>query len=528
MTVQYGVRIYTTKMPSKPINNDAAAAPTTPGSLVGTTLTRNSGGFGLDNTVTLDGETLFQPRVGFNYTFDTPQPMQLRGGVGLFQGQGASVWFTNPYQNTGVAIRVVGCGTSGFASCPSAGGIFRADPSQAVTSFPGSAPAANVDFLQDGLGQPSVWKSNLAFEKKLPWFDMVFSAEYVATKTKTGLYFQHLNLGGPTKFGTDQRPLFWTPTAYNPACWSSTGTRLTTGTVCSVDNRTRALSNPAFNNVLIAKESDQGKGQMATLQLAGKALKDWNWSVAYTYTEQTESNPLTSSVSNSNWQARASFDPNADEVANSAYLVKDRFNASLVFEKAFFGKYKTRFGMFYEGRSGKPYSWTFGNDMNGDGITSNDLMFIPKAPGSGDVIFLGDTATSHANEDLFWKIVNENGSLSRYAGRVTERNSAFSPWSNSIDVRFSQEFPSFFPTHKAMIIFDILNVGNLLNKRWGHIDEMAFQGQGGQSRSFVTFAGVDPATGRYIYSVRNPDDFTTRQVRGESQWAAQLTFRYEF
>jgi hypothetical protein len=28
--------------------------------------------------------------------------------------------------------------------------------------------------------------------------------------------------------------------------------------------------------------------------------------------------------------------------------------------------------------------------------------------------------------------------------------------------------------------------------------------------------------------VRNPDDFTTRQARGESQWALQLTLRYEF
>ena len=144
------------------------------------------------------------------------------------------------------------------------------------------------------------------------------------------------------------------------------------------------------------------------------------------------------------------------------------------------------------------------------------------------MIFLGDTATSHANEDAFWKVVNDNSSLSRYAGRVVERNSAFSPWSNSIDLRLSQEFPSFFAGHKATLIFDILNFGNLLNKRWGRIDEMAFQGQGGQSRTFVTFAGVDPATGKYIYSVHNPDDFTTRQVRGESQWAAQLTFRYEF
>ena len=529
LTVMYGVRLDVPIMPQSPLRNAAAAAAPVPGTLSGTTLTRASGGFGLDNTVTIDGDKLWQPRVGFNYTFDYLRPTQLRGGIGLFQGAAANVWLTNPYQNTGVAVRVIGCGTLGFAACPVTGGIFRADPNAQVTNFPGAAPAANVDFLEKGMGQPAVWKANLAFEHKLPWWDIVFGVEYLATQTETGIYYQHLNLGAPTRIGTDGRNIFWTPTAMNPACWSSTGSRITTGTTCSVDNRNRALSNPAFSDVLIARASHEGKGQLATVSFAGSFWKNWNWSAAYTYTEQTESSPLTSSISNSNWRARASFNPNADEVANSVYLVKDRFNLTLIFEKAFFGRYKTRIGAFYEGRSGKPYSWTFSNDMNGDGILSNDLMYIPSRPGSGEVIFLGDTAPNGPNEQAFWNIVNANGSLSRYAGRVTERNSAFSPWAHNIDVRFSQEVPSFFPKHKAVIALDILNFGNLLNKKWGHIDEVLFQGQGGQSRGFVNFVGIDSATGRYIYSVRtSPDDFTTRQTRGESQWAMQLTFRYEF
>jgi hypothetical protein len=527
LTVQFGVRVDTPKMPDSPLYNAAAAQPTIPGSVSGATVTRNSGGFGRDNRVTIDGETLVQPRAGFNYTFDWSRPTQVRGGFGLFQGAAATVWLSNVYSNTGVATRIVGCGGA-FAACPSAGGIFNPDSSNQITSFPGSAPAANVDYLEDGLGQPAVWKGNLAFEHKLPWGDMTFSAEYLASKNKVALYYQHLNLGGPTRTGQDGRPLFWTPTAYLPQCWNSTGTRITTGAVCGVDNRNRALSNPAYANVLMAAKSDKGEGKMATVQLAGRAFKELNWSLAYTYTDATEVNGLTSSVSNSNWQARASFDPNAAEESNSAYLVKDRINATLVWEKAFFGKYKTRIGAFYEGRTGKPYAWTFSNDMNGDNIFGNDLMYIPRAFGSGDVIFLGDTASNHANEQRFWDIVNAESSLGKYAGRVTERNTAYSPWSNSLDVRISQEFPSFVAGHKASFSVDILNFLNLLNKKWGRIDEMAFQSQGGQIRTFVNFVGIDPATGKYIYSVRTPDDFTTRQVRGESQWALQFTLKYEF
>ncbi len=528
LTFQYGLRVDTPVMPDSPLRNTAAAAPLVAGSVSGTTITRQSGGFGLDNTHTIDGETLVQPRFGFNYLFDTERPTQLRGGFGLFQGAAATVWISNIYSNTGVATRVVGCGTSGFASCPSAGGIFNPDPANQQTSFPGAAPSANVDFLQPGLGQPSVWKANLALEHKLPWFDMVASFEYLATQTNVGIYYQHLNLGAPTRFGTDGRPLFYTPTAYNPACWSSGGTRLTTGTTCSVDNRTRALSNPSYNNVLLASKSREGTGQLATMSLSGRAMRDWLWQVAYTYTEQTEANGLTSSVANSNWQARASFDPNANVASNSAYLVKDRLNASVIWETAFMKGFKTRVGLFYEGRAGKPYSWTFSNDANGDGIFGNDLLYIPRSFGSGDVIFLGDTATNRAAELRFWQVVDANGSLSGNSGKVVERNSAFSPWTNQVDLRLTQEVPSFFRGHKAVVSFDILNVGNLISKRFGRIDEMAFQGQGGQIRTFVNFVGIDPASGRYIYSVRNPDDFTTRQARGESQWAMQVTFRYEF
>ena len=94
-------------------------------------------------------------------------------------------------------------------------------------------------------------------------------------------------------------------------------------------------------------------------------------------------------------------------------------------------------------------------------------------------------------------------------------------------MRISQEIPGFFKGNKGVVSFDILNVGNLLNKKWGRIDEVAFSANGGQQRSFVNFVGLD-SQGRYIYSLRAADDLVTRQQRGESQWALQVTARYEF
>ena len=523
LTLSYGVRIDAARISDKPLANAAAAQPMVAGNAA--TNTRQSGGFGLDNTRTIDGQNLFQPRAGFNYTFDSARPTQVRGGAGLFQGAAATVWLSNPFANTGVATRIVGCGGS-FAACPSTDGTFSPDPAAQPTQFAGAVPAANVDFLAPGLSQPSVWKSNLAFDTELPWFGLVFGAEYLYTKTNSGIYYEHLNLGAPTRTGTDGRDLFYTAQGYNPACWTTSGSAINNG-ACN-GNRSRALSNPNYNNVLAATKTKKGGGNLATLSLSRPLTSGWGWSVAYTYTDATEVSPLTSSVSNSNWAGRSVFNPNEEQASNSSYLVKDRVNALFNFQKRFFGAYKTTVGMFYEGRKGKPYSWTVNNDLNGDGLGGNDLMYIPSRPQSGQVSFLGDTATNHPNEDRFWAVVNADSSLKGATGQVAGRNESFAPWTNSFDMRVTQEIPGLFQGNKAVFVLDMFNIGNMLNKKWGRINEVGFQSNGGQARSFVDYVGLD-AQGRYIYNTRAVvEDTNVRQAKGESQWAIQATLRYEF
>jgi hypothetical protein len=88
--------------------------------------------------------------------------------------------------------------------------------------------------------------------------------------------------------------------------------------------------------------------------------------------------------------------------------------------------------------------------------------------------------------------------------------------------------PGLFKGNKGFVSLDFLNVGNLLNKRWGHIMEVPFSSGGGNPRNFVDYLGMD-ASGKYVYGVRNKvDDLAIRQVKGESQWAIQATVKYEF
>ena len=516
LNVTFGLRVDALDVPVKPLYNAAAAAARVAGNP--TTGVRQSGGFGLDNSVTLDGSTLVQPRLGFNWNLDTERRTQIRGGVGLFQGAAANVWLSNPFSNTGIAAAVLSCTT--FSTCATAGAKFSADPSKQPT-LTGTPPAANVDFLSPGLEQPSVWKTNLALDAELPALPvvgkLVAGLEWLNTKTRSGITYEHLNLGDPTRTGPDGRQLFYTSQGYNPACWTTTGTSLSTGACAGFRNK--ALSNPSFNNVLLARETSQGGGDAVTLSLSKPASLGLGWGVAYTMTTAKEVSPLTSSVANSNWLNRNVFNPNEEVLQNSNYLVKDRISANLTWAKAFVGNYKTTFGVFYEGRRGKPYSWTFINDMNGDGVTGNDLMYIPSAPGSGDVEFKGGAA----EEAKFWDIVNANPALAAAKGGVVGRNNQFAPWVNNVDVRVSQQLPALSAKHKASISLDILNFGNLLNKKWGRIDEIGFP----SNRSFVNYAGMN-AAGKYVYSLGTTEDFVTRQAAGESQWAVQITLKYEF
>jgi len=523
LTVTYGVRVDETGVGGRPLTNTDVAAPVIAGDAA--TGRRQTGGFGYDNTVTVDGQKLWQPRFGFNYKFDTARPTQIRGGAGLFQGAAASVWMSNPFSNPGIATRTISCSGTGDTNCVQSGSIFSPDPDNQTSNIRGTSPRANVDILDPGLRQPSIWKANLAFDTELPWYGMVFGAEFLYTNNKDAIFYEHLNIGAPTATGADGRQMFWNAAGLNANCYTAGNGSVNTAKGCTTTSR--ALSNNKYGEVLLAKKSSEGDGKLITVSLSRPLTKGFGWSLAYTHTDATEVSPLTSSVANSNFRARSVFNPNEEVAANSAYMVKHRVNALANFQKKFFGSYNTRLGVFYEARSGKPFSWTYKNDLNGDGVAGNDLMFIPKAFGSGEVIFLGDTAADHSNEQRFWDIVNANKGLREAAGGVVGRNKSFSPWTNIVDMRISQEIPGLFKRNKAVFTLDFFNVGNLLNKKWGHIEEVPFASAGGNVRGFVDYAGM--RDGKYVYYVRNKaDDLKVKQDKNESQWAIQATVKYEF
>ncbi len=475
--------------------------------------------YGYDNRETLD-KALVQPRFGFNYTFDSERPTQLRGGMGLFQGAAANVWVGNSYQNSGFGLIGYNARAAGMSQAEREAMWnnlpVSLDPDNPTVPSPASGYTSMVNLMEKDIRQPSVWKANLAFEHELPWYGVVGSVELLYTKVKDGITFERLDLGNVNaQRGQDGRDMYWS----NP--YAGTGVRAGSNTnVGAIADTLPGYENiTGWHNdgVILLKNTDKGRSTQFTASLSKPLTDTWGWSLGYTYTDATEVSPLTSSRAISNWNGVLGVNPNDVVASTSNYEIKNRVTGSLQFRKAFFGDNYTTVSVFYEGRSGLPYSWRFLNDANGDGY-SNDLFYVPA--GRGDVLFTGGASM----EDAFFSWLDGNDQLERYSGDIAPRNSARNKWVNTFDLRVSQELPAFFKGHKAEIWLDVMNVGNLLNKDWGKVSYASpFSGRGAAS-----FAGIDQATGKYIYNFDESKVTPVNLTDWESRWSLQVGFRYKF
>jgi len=476
--------------------------------------------FGYNNSKVFESGFLIQPRAGFNYNFDTERPTQLRGGVGLFQGDAPQVWIGNSFANTGFNYAAYSF-TSYQPTLP-----FNPDKAnQPVPTTPGAA-TQSVNFVGNDFKLPSVYKANLALDHELPWYGIVASAEFLATKVKDGLFYKSLNIGKvtdgsdpqPAFIGPDGRALYWNP-ARNGRGWA-------TG-----DNRFGR--NQAYGDTYLIDNTDKGGTRQFTLSASKpfSETSDWSWDLGYTYTHATEVGPLTSSTASSGWGYQYGFNANADVETTARYEIKDRIAGSLNWKHKFFGDYETQVGLVYEGRSGRPFSYVYVGDANGDGRTYNDLLYVPKGP--GDVLFgtlttAGVFTANPAAEKAFNDWLAANPQVAKYAGSYAPANGFRTGWVNTFDVRISQQLPGFYKGHKSEIWLDIQNVGNLINKNWGQIYDYGFYADA----SVATLQGI--YQGKYVYNYAytsaptpansDADGFNI----GVSQWSMQLGFRYQF
>ena len=473
--------------------------------------------FGIDNRNTPDGEWTVQPRIGFNYTIGDEYRTQIRGGVGLFLGSAPGVWLSNSFSNPGVLVNSFDIRSTSGAVLPP--GAFT--PGNPVVPT-GASPQQLVNAMDPDFKQPTIWKTNLAIEKELPWWGLTAGAELLVSMTDRGVHYINHAIGTPRGQLPDGRNHYWASTVNGAQTVRANCLRINPALPLSSANPCR------YTEAIVITNTDKGHSENFTVSLEKPWQNGWYAKLAYTLGASREVSPGTSSVALSNWQLRSVFNQNEDVASRSNYEISDRLTLALSKKWHFFGDNAPFMAsMFYEGRYGRPFSYVYGNDANGDGSFGNDVFYVPFD--MSDVAF---TANSSAlDRQAFFNYITSNPDLAARRGTATERNQGTSPWRNVIDVRFSQEFPLGFGGAKGTVFLDIENFGNLLNKDWGQVEEAGFP----YTLSVADYAGVN-SQGRYIYDVSRYVTEATGAVNDpalpfrnfESRWAAQVGIKIDF
>ena len=169
--------------------------------------------------------------------------------------------------------------------------------------------------------------------------------------------------------------------------------------------------------------------------------------------------------------------------------------------------------VFYNGQTGRPYSYNFGSDVNLDGASTNDLLFYPR---EGDVGFSTGTYQELAT------FLEAGNCTDVVPGAIVTRNSCRMPWTNGLD--FHAGVNANIGRWKPEFTFDILNLINLFDSSKGQVEYAAFHDL------LVANAVATPA-GDYTYSVNSiarPGGVRYTRDDLRSRWQAQMGLRLRF
>jgi len=453
------------------------------------------------NTSDIPAEKVtWEPRLGFNWDIGSAGKQQLRGGVGVFQGRAPFVWISNAYGGTGIEQVLLTC--SGNCVRPA----FNPDPNSQPRNL-GAAAAQDIALVDPDFKFPRVLRATLGYDRELFW-GVRGSAELLLSQT--------------------QRDIFY----YNVA-------KRENG-VSPLDGRKRWTNiNPSFGNAYFLTNTDEGEEFTQTVTL-DKSFGNLHLNTNYMHQNAKSVGDFTSSTASSQWQFGYTsrngdlFNP---ELTRSVFEIEHRFNASATYNFNTFG-FSHNFGAFWVAQTGQPFSFLMGGDINGDGSSNNDLLYIPS-----NVIVCPSNASGAARADSPCNLSGTNGApvapitnqwaeFLKYFGadptkdNAPERNSFRAPWTRRLDVSYELGLPELFGT-RVSIQADILNFLNLIDEDYG-----VQQFVNNNTYIPVNYVGTDPTSGRPIYREAGSNRLQTSSVFSTanlaSRWQGRLGIRIYF
>jgi hypothetical protein len=406
------------------------------------------------------------PRVGFNWDVKEKGQTQVRGGLGLFSGRVPYVWLSNQLSNNGVLFNSVSTNNPTNRPFTDKVDTYRpaVDPTKIIpTSYNLAVTDKNFKF-------PQVFRSNLAVAHNLSqgW---IVEGEVLYTKDLNAIYHANVNLPNSTvkAIGADNRPIYFNLGANG---FPSTANNRLYGSIAAAAGG-NTVAKPNISDAILMKNTSEGYSAVATLQIS-KQFKNGLFGAAYNYTDARSVNDG-GSVAQSIWRGRqVSGDPNAEALSFSSNMLKHRIIG--------YGSYKvsyaknmlaTTLGFNFSYGSNGRFTYFYTGDMNGDALTDNDLIFVPKT--SADILLTDITradATKYTAAQQWTDLdayINQDKYLSTRRGQYAERNGAVQPGVSQIDFKFIQDINVKIggKVNTFQFTFDMFNLGNLFNSKYG-------------------------------------------------------------
>ncbi len=401
---------------------------------------------------------IISPRLGFNWNPMGDKTVQVRGGTGIFAGPPPFVWISNQASNNGIQF---GSFTNSANKT-----AFNVDP----TAYRPTAGAANSSYstalVSSNFKYPTAWKSSLAIDKRIEggW---VVGAEYNYTQDINAVYYSNINLNESNGFvlgGVDNRTRYLT-TANTNKYYAGTPTA--------------TLANPNIGNAILMSNDSKGYTYTLTAKIQ-RTTENLAYGIAYTRSV-SKNTAEGGSTASSLWSAApvANQDPNSANLGYASYYQPNRIIANFAY-KINEGDYlSTTIGAIYELANNGVNSYVYNGDLNGDGNSGNDLMYIPKTITDINLVKVGsgglgtgastDTRTAAQIWSQLDAFISNSTYLNTHRGQYAKRNATVAPYYSKLDLNITQDLKLKFgkTTNTLRFSLDVINAGNFLNRDWG-------------------------------------------------------------
>lgn len=455
---------------------------------------------GFRNDATPDGTNSFSPRLGFNLALDDERRLQVRGGVGHFFGRAPWVIFSNSFGQTGVG---------GFTLASAQGELPNTLTGYLRTAFDPANPIGTgrdvptlrreVNWVDAGTELPQTWRANLAIERKVPLFDSVLGFEVVHSVIDKALFVTNENIRATT-VGADGRQRF----AGNPS--TAANARF-----------------PGYTTLIRVRNASVGESTYFSLQWSRPVRQKWGFDLSYTHGSATEAQAIGQTTAGGQWNRNVVFNQNTVTKGTADFEIRHRVQAAVTRDFQMIKGQRTRVSVSYEGRTGNPYSWVFGGDLNGDSVSFNDTVAVPSGASDPRFDFSGMTP---AQRDAFLAFV-QGSELSAYAGGIAPKNAFTEPWVNRLDLKVAHNIP-LAGRVRLDLFFDFINLGAFLSKDFfGYNEVSPFLSNGVFRTRTLTNATAYGTDGR-IRPTYTSEPVGFNIENGMSRWRIQLGARLSF